>query len=299
MQVLLHPSDQPVFRLAIHTAGCRLELRINDVPVFRDSSGVSLTVDLPVNEWLFQGSNDIQVLMSPLETGAAFAEHAQVEITLRHKFARDAVRNMIDIGKLRWRPEPEQAHAHHQEEATLQPDDEDATLLALPGQAEELTWRHGQPQTMTDKSVRICTSLLLPPPWPACPWQRSQPLQEDARTLFAVQGLVRAFHQRLQHGGYEDFLKLRRSALEIAYYLQPAEADEALGFPVLLRLREWSLQQLPEKGLKVEVAGAGRLVRLLNEQSCESPLLLVNETAGVAALLDAWWMFNGEWQMIR
>lgn len=306
MQVLLHTSDQPIFRLCVRSAQCMVEIRLSDVPIFCDVSGNSLSLELPVNEWLFQGANDLKVLLSPLEEGVAFGRDAGIEIALQYKFARDAARNCVDIGTLTWKPEPELPHAQHggdapevDDVALLNETDEDAPLLALPGQAEELTWRISPPQKLRNKSVRLGSTLLLPPPWPVCPWSRGQTLPGDSRTHFAIQGAVRAYHQRLQHGGHEDFLKLRRAALESCYYLQPADVDEALGFPSLLRMKEWRLLPLPEKGLKLEVAGRGRLVRLLDEATAESPIVLVNETDGVAAVLDAWWMFNGEWLLIR
>lgn len=307
MQVFLHPSDQPVFRLAVRSSQCMVELRVNDVPVFCEVTGTALSLDLPLNEWLFQGMNVIQVLLSPLEEGSAFGSEAAIEATLQHKFARDSVRNVSDIGVLQWKTEPELPHGHLGFEEPAGPDsdplledaDEDAPLLALPGQAEELNWRIGSPKKLRNKSVRISSILLLPPPWPACPWARSQSLPDDPRTLFAVQGLVRAYHQRLQFGGYEDLVNLRRQALEAAYYIHGEDADEALGFPALLKRSEWVLQPLPEQGLRLELAGQGRLARLLDESTAESPLVLVNESEGVAAVLDAWWMFNGEWLLVR
>lgn len=306
MEVLLHPSDQPVFRLSLRSSQCILEVRVNDVPVFGDVSGSALSLDLPVNEWLFQGGNEIRVLISPLEDGAPFGEQARLELVLIHKFARDAARNATEIGVLRWQPKREPVHTHgpghdagHAEATTLDEHDEDAPLLALPGQPEELAWRIGEPEILANKSVRIATRLLLPPPWTACPWTRSQPLAGDASILAAVQGLLRVFHQRLKGGGYDDFLKWRRAAIEGAYYLNSTDSDAALGFPSLLRHKDWRLEALPEKGVRTEVAGYGRLVRILNEATGESPLVLVNQEAGVSVVVDAWWMFDGEWKLIR
>lgn len=307
MQVLLHPSDQPVFMLNLTCSGCVVEVRIGDVPVFGDVSGTSLRLHLPVNEWLFQGSNEIQLLISPAEEGSAFGENAGLELVLLHKLARDAVKNTVEIGRLAWEPpklpEHPQAESAAGEDLDALPDledDDDAPLLALPGQPEELGWRTGAPRTLKNKSVRITTRLVLPPPWPVCPWARHQMLPEDQRTHFALQGLLRACHQRLQQGVHEEFFKRRRAALESAYYLSTArEAEEALGFPALLHDPAWKLQPLPEKGLKLELAAGGRLARLLDETTAESPLVLVNEEQGVCAVVDAWWSFGAEWVLLR
>lgn len=301
MQVLLHPSDMPVFRLAVRVAQCRLELRVNDVPLVRDATGLAQNFELPINEWLFQGTNAIRAIVAPLEDGAGFGEAASLEIYLTHKRAGEAVRNSVDIGVLRWKPEPAgHTHSHEGEEelSLLEDDDDSAPLLALPGRGEDLTWRLHAPQTRRDQSVHLHSRLNLPPPWPACPWARLPPLSLENGTFIVLRQLFQTFWNGLRHGGYEPLLTHRRNALQTAYYLREANVDEALAFPRLLRIQGWHLQPLREQGLTLELAAASRLARIVDEKG-DSPLWLLNEQEGAAAFIDCWWMFHGEWRMIR
>lgn len=304
MRLLLHPSDQPIFRLFVRHAGCAIELRINDVPIYRDASGDAAAFEMPVNEWLFQGRNEIDVNLSPLEPGTAFDKSAAARVVLQHKAARDAQKNISDIGTLDWQP-PANDHAHHHdhdhdhhEEDAPAPEDEDAPLLALPGQAEELTWRIQPAHGNRDGSQHVHTVLSLPPPWPVCPWERAMPLSVDQRYLYAVQQSMQTFAESLRMGGWQRFVPHRRAALATAYYLTEAAADEALSLQRLIQ-ENWLQAPFPMQGLKLELAGHRRLARLVHESTNESPLVMVNEKEGIAATIDAWWMFQQNWVMIR
>jgi hypothetical protein len=68
---------------------------------------------------------------------------------------------------------------------------------------------------------------------------------------------------------------------------------------LLLNKPEWVLGSLPEKGLVLESAGNGRLVRLVDPVSGDSPLVLLNRSNGISATMEAWWMFEKEWVLIR
>lgn len=306
MQLLLHPSDQPIFRLCGSITQCRLEVRINDVPVLRDSTGLAHTFDLAINEWLFQGSNRIDVHLQPTVGDAPFGPKAGFQMKMRYKPARDAVRNQVDVGEMDWKYDPAPAHGHLHGVSNFTPDDtlpddfdDGAPLLALPGQAEELIWKISESCTLPDKSVQIGSQLPLPPPWPVCPWSRGVMLAVNSGTHHAVNGMLRSLHHTLNHGGWQELLKTRRAAIQAAYYLGGDEVDAALGFPPLLSAHAWQLQPLPEETLTLELAGGGKLARLVEPATSEAPLVLINSKAGVTASVEAWWMFSGEWTLVR
>jgi hypothetical protein len=307
MQILLHPSDRPIFRLGGSVVQCRVEVRINDVPVLRDASDLAHEFDLSINEWLFQGINRIDVRLNGVEKDAPIPARASFNARLAHKAARDAVRNIGEIGKFSWKSDPVPAHEHagHSHHPDVYPPDEsaqsepDAPLLALPGQPEDLHWTVRTPQSQADKSILISTLLPLPPPWPICPWIRGSALASQGGTQRVIIGMMRSVHQTLRNGGWEEFFKSRRAALQAAYYLGGDEVDEALGFPTLLDQRFWQLQPVAESNLQLELAGQGKLARLLDPATGESPLVLVNESACLSATIDAWWMFANEWVLVR
>lgn len=295
-----------MFRLAVRHAACAIEFRINDVPVYRDASGDAAAFEMPMNEWLFQGRNKIDIHLAPLEPGTALDKAAAVHAIVQHKTARDLHKNINEVGKLEWQP-PTLEHAHdhdhdhghdHHEEATVSTEDDDAPLLALPGQAEELTWRIQPAHRAREGGYHIHTSLSLPPPWLVCPWERAMPLNTDQRCLYPVQQSMQTFAESLRMGGWQRFTTQRKTALMSSYYLTDVAANEALTIPQLIK-DDWQPLPFPTQGLRLELAGERRLARLVHESTGESPLVMINEKEGVAATIDAWWMFHQQWVMIR
>lgn len=308
MHVLLHPSDHPVFRLRGAVSHCGVEVRVNDVPVHRDMTGRAHDFDIAVNEWLFQGVNTIDVHLAPLEQGAPMTQEAALDLRLMHKVAREAVRNAVEIGLLSWRPEPpplpgHAPHVHGAEEMESIVPHEDAEefspLLALPGQSEELHWAAGAVSKLPEHKMVVRSTLSLPPPWPVCPWSTGTQLGSQAGVQHALQNMLRSLHQMLRLGGWRELMKRRTAAVQAAYHLGADEVDDALGFPSLLGKPGWNLQALPESGLALETAGQGRLVRLVDTATGDSPVVLVNEAAELSAIIQCWWMFDKEWSIVR
>lgn len=303
MQLLLHPSDRPIFRLCGAVAQCHVEIRINDVPVLRDHSGLAHEFDLAINEWLFQGTNHIDIQLSAGKKDAPFPARASFSARLRHKAARDTARNVTDIGEITWKPSTPQAHEHadhtHGVTSPVEPESPEVPLLALPGQEENLQWVAQAAQEQSDKSILISSALAMPPPWPVCPWSRGSALVAHDGTQRVITGELRKLHHTLKFGGWEEIFKIRRTAVQAAYYLGSDELDSALGFPPLLNQRAWELQPLPAGALTLELAGHGKLARLLDPSTGETPVILLNESAALSASIDGWWMFGNEWLLVR
>lgn len=305
MQVLLHPSDRPVFRLRGSSAQCLVEIRVNDVPIHRHGSGTACHFDLAINEWLFQGPNSFDIRLMPLEEGAHFPPGASFEAKLACKAAREVLRHSVDLGELTWKPTPE-AHAHlHAHEASHEPEEspddleEFTPLLAFPGQPEDLQWSVRPPKKLSEHGALIHATLPMPPPWPACPWLHGGLPSNQTGIGHAVTSLLRTLHACLQRDGWRDLMKRRIMGIQAAYYLSPGEVDEALGFPALLEQPDWTLQPLPGARLAIEKAGHGKLVRLVDSETNDSAIVLTNDTLALSATIDAWWMLDGEWSVIR
>lgn len=311
MQVLLHPSDQPVFRLAGCFSGCRVELRVNDVPLLRENNGAAFDMDLALNEWIFQGVNTFEIRVMPPADGASFPCRTACEMRLLHKTARGPVRHAVEIDHLRWSSERESTTASHtghghetmggmeESDGFDLPEELDSPLLAVAGQMDELHWHIHAPRIAPDKSVRLRALLPLPPPWPACPWQRSDVLTENKGTRHAVLDGFRKLHSALKAGNWHGLFMARRAAVQAAYYLGGDEVDEALGFPRLLQRADWQLLPLDESHLALEYAGDGKITRLLDAGTGQSPLVLWNQATHIMASIDAWWTFNNQWTLVR
>ncbi len=279
------------------------------MPVHCDASGIAHQFDLALNEWLFQGVNHIQVILGPVEPGAPFFKTARFEWKLLHRICHEVVRNTVELGLSSWRPDTHppaggQQHSHGDDDSSganesKDEDDEFAPLLALPGQTEEVEWKVQPPSVLPDKRVKISSVFVLPPPWPVCPWAGVAPLGTQPGIGHAVTGLLRSLHHSLRHGGWRELMRRKASAIQTAYYLGGDEVDEALGFPLLLNKPDWTLAPLKEKSLTLDGAGNGRLVRLVDLPTGNPPLILINESNKICAMIEAWWMFDKEWVLVR
>lgn len=311
MLLLLHPSDQPVFRLRGSAAQCRLELRLNDVPLHQEEAGRAHHFDFAVNEWLFQGGNRIEVRLSPPGVAAEFPAGAFLEMAVLHKPAHEGQHSVREVGKMSWRPEPSAktpgTHSPQMPDTeTLlgaaqpaPPVDDEPSLLALPGQAEELSWAVEPAVHLPEGMVSISSQLPLPPPWSACPWQRGPVLMAHDDNRQTVHVCLRTLHAALRADAWRPLLEVRRAAIQAAYHLPEHEVDEALGFPPLLRQPGWQLEPLPAEMPQLEIAGKGRLARMIDPATGMSPLVFKNQAQGILAEVQAWWMFSGKWLLVR
>ena len=301
MKVFLHPSDQPLFALHLRSAGVAMVLSINGVPVFADASGKGLNLSMPVNEWLFQGTNNIEVTILPLPDTEGFQKGAVLKLAMCHKLSGASEREWVEIGAANWEFKEQlfEGHQHHVAAAEEDSFDEDeAVLLAMVGQPDDVSWLTKVVEVPEENRAVIEASMTLPPPWFPCPWAGSQTLPPTEQTRFAVLGLTRNLHGALKSGNLGEILQCRREHLSRAYYLDSEKTEKALTFPQLVGDPNWVVRDLPEDGLILELAGGARLARVLNKSDGDSPLVLVNESLGACVSLDVWWRFQGGWRLL-
>ena len=297
-RLLLHPLDQPLFSVALRSAGGAVELRINDVPVFRDRGDAALNVTLPINEWLFQGTNEIRLEIAETSDGSP-----EAEARLEYRRLRQPLKNSLPLGTLRATTdsgvgtldEGDESHTAASEEAAAGP-------LATPGAEMEFFWSVNALRSSREHSRLSAATFVLPRPWPVCPWSDGADLREQVNLKYAVRPLVQNFWSCLARRDLDALLKVsavRAASLEAAYHLGPEELEDALLFPRLLRSSDWAMAALGDEEWQLEIAGQGRLARLVEETSGESPLRLVNENEKIEAVIDAWWAFTHRWSLMR
>jgi hypothetical protein len=293
---LLHPADQPLFSVDIRSAGCDTELWVNDVPVFRDSSGASTHLTIPINEWLFQGVNDIRLTCAGLSAGAG-----NVTAILEHRRLRQSRKNTIPVITLgsegvRSSP-PEDGETSEPWEPEFKPD----AISALPGETMDFYVKR-RPSRWAGRKLVLGARFLLPGPWPLCPWADASALNEQPNLIYSVMQLTSAVWELLHRRDQSALMRLaafRGAALESAYHLDAREIEDALFFPKLLQSPDWRAAPFPQEELLLEVAGEGRLARVVDPGTGESPLRLINEAADLEATIDAWWAFTNKWVLMR
>lgn len=290
----LHPSDQPLFSLAVRAAGCVLDLRINDVPVFREISGGAVDAALPINEWLFRGENEIQCRLHPLGSPSA-----RVHVELQHRRLRQPHKHAVRLATMRWEAVDFESSARHFEAQAERPSD--SSTMTTPGTVTEFIWQSKAAARLPNEGWALAGGFSLPVPWAPCPWEKGAMLSEQPNLKFSLWHLTQEFWGVLagrDPAAIQRLTTTRAMSLESAYHLAGGELDEALLFPRLLQRPEWKLAPLPDEGWTLEVASGGRLGRIVDENHGDSVLRLINETEGTEAIIDAWWAFTHRWVLV-
>ena len=321
-KLLLHPSDQPVLRLLVDVRACVCEVRLSDVPVWSNREGLASRAMLAVNEWLFAGSNDITLHLSAPPgvdgepgTAAVMPAAAAVSVTLLYKKNRAPWLAMQELHAWQYRhaddfptftsdkmaqqfvilPEPvaeEEPAAPAPAPPILRPGETSALKL----EPIALDWLPG------GTGLRGGFTLTLPPVWPACPWARALDLSAMPGLDYTVGRLTRSVCDSLQRRDWATLRRLfadRRAALQAAYYLNDAAADEALAFPALLQDQTAKIISPDAQQIRAALCAGGRLIRPVNEIGAPA-IALFSPAQSCQAELETLWMNNGqEWRLAR
>ncbi len=321
-KLLLHPSDQPVFRLLVDVRACVCEVRLNDVPVWSNRDGLAARATLAVNEWLFSGDNEITLhLTTPPGvdgepgTAAVLPAATTVSATLLYKKNRAPWLAMQEVHA--W------SYGHGNDFQTFQQDQAAQQFVIQPEPAEEsetpatpeppALLHPGQTSTLTPEPVKLDWlpggtglrggfNLTLPPVWPLCPWARALDLSAMPGLDYTVSRLTRGISDSLQRRDWAALRRLfadRRAALQAAYYLNDAAADESLTFPALLQDQTAKVVAPDGPQIRAQLCAGGKLIRAVNEAGAPA-IAILSPARGVAAEMETLWMNNGqEWRLAR
>jgi hypothetical protein len=146
-------------------------------------------------------------------------------------------------------------------------------------------------------------TLSLPSVWPACPWARALDLTTMQGLNYTVSRLTRSTCDSLQRRDWAGLRRLfadRRSALQLAYYLNEAACDEALAYPELLKPPETKVTSPDPQSIKGIVCGHGKLLRAVAGTPAAPAVSLICPSLGCQADIETYWMNNGqEWRLAR
>jgi hypothetical protein len=321
-KLLLHPSDQPVFRLLVDVRACVCEVRFHEVPVWSNRDGMAARAMLAVNEWLFSGDNAITLHLSAPpgvdgepNTAAVLPAAAAITATLLYKKNRAPWLAMQEVHAWSYR-HGEDFQTFQQDQAAqqfaIQP--EPAAEEKTPAAPETPALLHpGQSSSLTPEPVKLDWlpggtglrggfSLTLPPVWPACPWARALDLSAMPGLDYTVSRLTRSVADSLQRRDWAALRRLfadRRASLQAAYYLNDAAADECLAFPALLQDQTAKVVSPDAQQIRAQLCSGGKLIRAVGETGAPA-VTIISPAQGCQAELETLWMNNGqEWRLAR
>lgn len=73
---------KPLYTIQIESSYCRFDIKINDGLAKRDTRGFPLILELPVNEWLVDGNNALELNVFSQKSGEELSEDANLRITV-------------------------------------------------------------------------------------------------------------------------------------------------------------------------------------------------------------------------
>lgn len=325
--LLLHPADQPVFRLLVDVRGCRCEVRINDAPVWSNTDGLAARAMLSVNEWLYCGENPVELrLAAPpgadaaAGTSAVLPDSAAVQCTLLYKRNRAPWLSMQELHPCSYRHRDDFrnvgifAAASPNNPQIANPEDEAAPATPASEEPSPQPWivQPGQQAALPAAplvsdwlpggvGIRCGFTVNLPSVWPACPWNRAIDLTAMPGLDYTVSRLIRSICDSLQRRdwiGLKRFFADRRAALQTACYLSEADCDEAMAYPRLLQAHDTKIQTVDPQAVKGHVCGGGRLLRAVTGEPAKPAVVLTCPSMSCQAEMETFWLNTGnEWRL--
>ncbi len=287
---VLHFAEQPMLRLSLQNSRCSFTLSINEVPIFRNLKGAAGFLEMPINEWVFQGANEVSVVLRNCEEEGPLHPQSRFHLTLHHKKKGAALKSRQELGKLSFRyAEDGQYLTEPAKEGIPEPEPPPTIEETTPAEAPIWTAHDLNPGSHTHE-VTLRANLSVPNSWPAMPWRDTLPLPAQTAATYALRTLTANLQNMLQRRDYasvEKILELKTKHTEHAYHLRNPQLLDLTGLRERLTSPKAVLTPLPEE-LDVQFGSNGRIAQLLCAQT-QRPALRLTEAGQPDCHLSIWW----------
>ncbi len=287
-----------------------LDIRVNDIPVFNiDNTGL-MTLEVPINQFIINGDNEIKVIAHPLfdeddEQMDDFVAGTKVEVGLYIRDDGEPAEKRKLIDKVLIRPDLAYLDSTHEavdrfsgeegsENNTEQKVTRDAHVLDYPG------YGNFKKQVVTTWDVKNVSTNF--PRWA---WQDGKEIIDDEATynslLAAYKVLYDAFQEKDLHK-IEDILHTHSSERAVAFHLKDAEAgfdnlslERFIDHPTIKLHGELFVEYT-----KLDIFGNNKLARIMSGAHTQ-PIAFIDEETDQPYLPQFIWYknSNNEWIQIR
>ena len=287
-----------------------LDIRLNDITVFNiDDTGFT-TLELPVNEYLINGDNEISVTVHPLfddndEQLDNFVEGTKVEVGLYVREDSDPSGKRRLIDKVLIRPEIAYLDSSNEPVARFIGDikSENHTSIQITKDAHVLEYPgYGiyKKQVKTSWLIKNVDTIL--PRWA---WQDGLIISDDPKTYESLLSAYSELHKAFLNKNLDMIKQIaysRSKELAIAYYL--GEPDDGFAYSGLGKDIDHPTIKLYEKlaleDAKLDILANGKLARITDAGHIQ-PILFIDHETGQPYLNQFLWYknTNNEWVLIR
>jgi hypothetical protein len=261
---------RPYFTIQVRAGNCQAEIRINDVPIVGIKDGESLSVEVPVNQWVVTGRDTLSFLLSPL-TDMNFDDIAWCEATLYCRPVGTPRERRVRLGGMIFSGEDRKNGTGLEQSPDF---DIEAPIIVQAG----------------ERPIQAQRLIQLSTPFPGWLWLSSEVIPETPQTKTELYNVYRTFWRHLSDRNIAEITNLTSAKvkeLAAAYYLSLEAADDQIEFRQHMENPGVYLQEFPssEDNLQLEVFGNKRLARLVTKRG-NCPIAFVMNDKSLAFYMN-------------
>ncbi len=300
---------KPFFSIEFTAKQLGVDIRLNNIPVFNNDNTGFMTLDVPVNQYIINGNNEVEVITFSLfddedEQQDHYTNRSSIEVSLYIREDDEPTEKRKLISKVFITPGIAYLDSSKEQVATfidsidntknLISVTKDATILHYP------LYGNFKNQVVTKWTIDNITSSL--PHWQ---WQDGEKIPDNDTTYQSLLLAYTKLHTALLKKDINAVKKIslpRSRELAIAYHLH----DENAGFEysALGKDIDHPTIKLHDKvfleNMKLEIFGNEKLARIMNGADTH-PIAYVDHETGQLYLPQFKWQKNknDEWVLIR
>lgn len=311
--VLAHANNytQPYYTIEFTAQRLGFEIRVNDIPIFDIDNSGFMTQEVPINEYIVNGTNNITVITFPFfddddEQSIEYIDGVTLEISL---YVREDSNKNSGSREL-----VSQAFIKPQLACNEKSELEVAILKKIPGSEQDLNITVTKNAStlnfplygVFNKQVLISWDVSeLEVPFPLWAWHEGQVITDNKKSYKSLLEAYKKIHKAFLEKDLEKVKKInsqRSTELAISYYL----GDKGNGFKYTA-IGEYVdhpvaelYKQLYIEDTKLDILAKGKLARIMDGAG-NHPVVFINDETGQIHSAQFMWYLNknSEWILIR
>lgn len=281
--------NNPYFTFVIDMLDVALQLRINDVPIFTDKEGGEASIETSMNEYLLQGSNQIQLTVNAIEGEEEFRSHAECNVSL---YVRD--KNMEANSR-----QPLWIIKAYPAELSVM----DVNVLKPESRSSQCSHVYFVDEQFPD-SITVSSTVEIDYPFPQWAWIKGEFIDDNEENFKSLIEQYRDIHIHLQNKDLDvlkTYTQKKAEEFSIAYHMPAYEDGERLvGLASEAMKNTQTLHPFWEKGMKLDVYANGRVARIVDDDEDGPILFLIGEGNAANVLKLAFYKDEKKgWILIR